>query len=136
LSQLITGWNNLTGNYRNDVPPASGNVSGFQALQFRVSVNFADVRNLEGLAQNFRVVLTDASGSAASVRVSDVSSALFFPPGEVGPVPKILLNTVRVPLTAFGGVNLNAVRSVQFTFNEQAQGGILITDVAFASAPR
>ena len=136
LSQLKTGWNNLTGNYRNNLPATLGNVSGFQAVQFRVSVNFADVRNLEGLAQDFRVVLTDASGSSASVRVSDVSSALFFPPGEVGPVPKVVLNTVRVPLSAFGGVNLNAVRSVQFTFNERLQGGVLITDVAFASAPQ
>jgi hypothetical protein len=136
LSQLITGWNNFTGNYRNDVPSALGNVSGYQAVQFRVSVNFADVRNVADLAQDFRVVLTDASGTSASVRVSDVSGALYFPPGEVGPVPKIVLNTVRVPLSAFNGVNLNAVRSVQFTFNERLQGGVLITDVAFASAPQ
>jgi len=135
LSQLRTGWNDLTGNYRNNIPAALGNVSGFQAVQFRVSVNFADVRNLEGLASNFRVVLTDASGASASVRVSDVSGALFFPPGEVLAVPKVVLNTVRVPLSAFSGVNLNAVRSVQFAFNERLQGGILITDVAFASAP-
>jgi hypothetical protein len=136
LSQLITGWNNLTGNYRNNLPVAVQNVSGFQALQFRVSVNFADPRNLEGLAQDFRVVLTDASGSTSSVRVSDVSQALYFPPGSVGPVPKVVLNTVRVPLTAFAGVNLRTIRSVQFTFDERAQGGVLITDVAFASAPR
>ena len=136
LSQLITGWNNFTGNYTNNIPAALGNVSSFQAIQFRVSVNFADVRNLEGLAQDFRVVLTDAAGNWTSVRVSDVSSALFFPPGEVGPVPKVVLNTVRVPLTAFTGVNLNNVRSVQFTFNERLQGGVLITDVAFASAPQ
>jgi hypothetical protein len=135
LSQLKTGWNNFTGNYRNDIPAALGVVSGFQAIQFRVSVNFADVRNLPDLAQDFRVVLTDASGTSSSVRVSDVSGALYFPPGEVGPVPKVVLNTVRVPLSAFGGVNLNAVRSVQFTFNERLQGGVLITDVAFASAP-
>ena len=136
LSQLITGWNNMTGNYRNDIPNALGNVSGFQALQFRVSVNFADARNAAGLAQDFKVVLTDASGSSSSVRVSDVSGALYFPPGSVGPVPKVVLNTVRVPLTAFSGVNLNAVRSVQFVFDERFQGGVLITDVAFASAPR
>ena len=136
LSQLKTGWNNFTGNYKNDLPAALGNVSGFQAIQFRVSVNFADARNLADLAQDFRVRLTDASGASASVRVSDVSSALFFPPGKVGPVPKVVLNTVRVPLTAFGGVNLSAVRSVQFTFDERLQGAILITDVAFASAPR
>jgi hypothetical protein len=135
LSQLKTGWNDLTGNYRNNVPATLGNVSGFQAIQFRVSVNFADARNLADLAQDFRVVLTDASGASSSVRVSDVSGALYFPPGEVAPVPKVVLNTVRVPLSAFGGVNLNAVRSVQLTFNERLQGAVLITDVAFASAP-
>ncbi len=136
MTQLITGWNNFTGNYRNDIPPALGNVSGFQALQFRVSVNFADARNVAALAQDFRVVVTDASGASSSVRVSDISGALYFPPGETGPVPKVVLNTVRVPLTAFSGINLNAVRSVQFTFNERLQGGLLITDVAFASAPQ
>jgi hypothetical protein len=133
LSQLRTGWNNFTGNYRNDIPPQVGNVSGYQALQFRVSVNFADVRNVAGLAQDFRVKLTDASGSSASVRVSDVSGALYFPPGDI--VPKIVLNTVRIPLSAFGGVNLNNVRSVQFTLDERLQGAVLITDLAFASAP-
>jgi hypothetical protein len=136
LSQLRTGWNDLTGNYRNNIPAPLGNVSGFQALQFRVSVNFADARNLAGLAQDFRVVLTDASGASSSVRVSDVSGALYFPPGEIGPVPKVVLNTVRVPLSAFTGINLMTVRSVQFTFNERPQGGLLITDVAFASAPQ
>jgi len=135
LSQLITGWNNFTGNYRNDIPASQGNVSGFQAVQFRVSVNFADVRNVAGLAQDFRVVLTDASGTSSSVRVSDVSGALFFPPGEILAVPKVVLNTVRIPLSAFSGVNLNNVRSVQFNFNERLQGGVLVTDVAFASAP-
>jgi len=99
LSQLRTGWNNFTGDYRNDLPPTLGNVSGFQAIQFRVSVNFADVRNLEDLAQDFRVRLTDAAGASASVRVSDVSGALFFPPGTTGPVPKVVLNTVRIPLS-------------------------------------
>jgi hypothetical protein len=136
MTQLRTGWNDLTGNYRNNIPAALGNVSGFQAVQFRVSVNFADARNLAGLAQDFRVVLTDASGASSSVRVSDVSGALYFPPGNTGPVPKVVLNTVRVPLSAFGGVNLNAVRSVQFAFNERLQGALLITDVAFASAPQ
>jgi hypothetical protein len=126
----------MTGNYRNELPSALSNVSGFQSLQFRVSVNFADLRNLEDLAQDFRVVLTDSSGRTAAVRVSDVSSALFFPPGSVGPVPKVVLNTVRVPLTAFGGLNLNNIRAVEFTFDERFQGAVLIADIAFASAPR
>ncbi|HEX6732560.1 MAG TPA: hypothetical protein VF074_21255 [Pyrinomonadaceae bacterium] len=136
LSQLRTGWGDLSAMYTNELPPSFGKVIDFQTVQFRVSVNFADVRNFAGLAQDFRVVLTDASGATSSVRVSDHSSALFFPPGSVGPVPKVVLNTVRVPLSAFAGVNLNNIRSVQFKFNERFQGAILVTDVAFASAPR
>jgi hypothetical protein len=136
LSQLNTGWSDFSALYRNDLPPTSRNVSGFQAVQFRVSVNFDDARNLEGLFQDFRVVLTDTANRRASVRVSDVSSALYFPPGNVGPVPKVVLNTVRVPLSTFSGVNLNAVKSVEFTFDERFQGALLVTDVAFASAPR
>lgn len=136
LSQLRTGWGDFSALYKNELPPTMRNVSGFQAVQFRVSVNFADARNLAGLAQDFSVVLTDNSGSVSSVRVSDYSSALYFPPGSVGPVPKVVLNTVRVPLSAFGGVNLNNVRSVQFKFDQRLQGALLITDIAFASAPQ
>jgi hypothetical protein len=55
---------------------------------------------------------------------------------SVGPVPKLVLNTVRIPLSAFGGVNLHNIRAVEFTFNEQAQGAVLVTDIAFASAPQ
>jgi hypothetical protein len=136
LSQLRTGWNNMTGNYRNDLPATLSNVSGYQAVQFRVSVNFADARNMANLAQDFRVKLTDGAGLSASVRVSDVSGALYFPPGTTGPVPKVVLNTVRIPLSAFGGINLTNVRSVQLTLDERLQGAVLITDLAFASSPQ
>jgi hypothetical protein len=136
LSQLRTGWGDFSALYKNELPPSSGKVIGFQAVQFRVSVNFADARNLAGLAQDFSVVLTDAAGSVSSVRVSDFSSVLYFPPGSVGPVPKVVLNTVRIPLSAFTGVNLNNIRSVQFKFDQRLQGALLITDVAFASAPQ
>ena len=135
LSQLRIGWDSVSGLYSNDLPGGTRNVSGFQAVQFRVSVNFTDARNLVGFAQDFNVVLTDSAGHVSSVPVSNFSGALYFPPGSVGPVPKVVLNTVRIPLSAFGGVNLNNVRSVKFTFDQRATGALLITDVAFASAP-
>ncbi|HEU5238287.1 MAG TPA: hypothetical protein VFU37_14225 [Pyrinomonadaceae bacterium] len=136
LSQLRTGWSDLSAFYSNDLPGGTRNVRGFQAVQFRVSVNFADLRNIADMPQDFSVVLTDGQGVASSVRVSDYSRALFFPPGEVGPVPKVVLNTVRIPLSAFANVNLNNIRSVQFTFDQKLAGALLITDVAFASAPQ
>ncbi|HEV8140364.1 MAG TPA: hypothetical protein VGP81_11375 [Pyrinomonadaceae bacterium] len=136
LSQLRTGWSDLTASYGNGLPGPTRNVSGFQAVQFRVSVNFADLRNIAGALQEFSVLLTDSSGRTASVRVNDYSRALYFPPGNVGPVPKVVLNTVRIPLSAFAQVNLNSIRSVQFKFDQNLAGALLITDVAFASAPQ
>jgi hypothetical protein len=135
LSQLRTGWTNLNSTYTNDLPAGARDVSGFQALQFRVSVNYNDLRNPANTSQNFSVILTDGTGASASVRVADYSDALFYPPGTTVVVPRIFLNTVRLPLTAFTGINLTDVRNVQFKFDQTPQGALQISDLAFASAP-
>ena len=134
LSQLRTGWTGGGASYTNNLPLGSTNVSGFEALQFRVSVNFEDTRNAKA-PQSFTVVLTDGAGAQSSVLVGSVSTALFYPPGTTGPVPKVVLNTARIPLTAFTGVNLTDIRSVKFQFDQSASGALLISDLAFASAP-
>ncbi len=135
LSQLRTGWGTINANYVNNIPTGLNDVRGFQSLQFRVGVNYNDSRNTPNASQNFSIVLTDGTGATASVRVSDYADALFFPPGTTASVPKIFLNTVRVPLTAFVGLNLADIRSVQFKFDQTARGALQISDLAFASDP-
>ncbi|HYO63101.1 MAG TPA: hypothetical protein VER08_05530 [Pyrinomonadaceae bacterium] len=134
LSELRTGWSALA-SYTNDLPLGARDVSGFQLLTFRVSVNFADTRNAQNAAQNFTVRLTDGAGNVSGALVANHSAALFYPPGSVGPVPKVILNTVRIPVSAFSGVNLSDIRSVQFRFDQNLTGALLVSDVAFASAP-
>ncbi len=137
MSQLRGGYSSMTATYTNAIPAGFRDVSGFQRLQFRISTNYADVRNAAGVAQDFVVRLTDGTGAFADVLTSTVSSVLFYPPGSPAagePVPKVLLNTARLPLSAFGGINLSDVRSVQFRFNQRASGAFLITDIAFADA--
>lgn len=135
LSQLKVGWNSAVGlgALTNEIPIEHRNISAYQALQFRASVNFDDTLNMTDMPQNFRVVLKDWTGAVASIRASDFSPALFYPPGSSGPVPKIVLNTVRLPLSAFVGVNLSNIRSVEFRFDQPSKGSLLITDIAFAS---
>ncbi|HEY0003710.1 MAG TPA: hypothetical protein VGB17_02780 [Pyrinomonadaceae bacterium] len=135
LSQLRTGWGAINSTYTNDLPLGSRDVSGFQALQFRVSLNYNDTRNTANAPQNFSVILTDGTGATSIVRLSDYSDALFFPPGSVASVPKIFLNTVRLPLSAFAGVNLSDIRSVQFKFDQTSTGALQVSDLAFANAP-
>jgi hypothetical protein len=62
-------------------------MTGFLALQFRASVNFADPRNPGGVPQDLSVILTDRMDHSASVRVSDLSESLFYPPGTLSTFP-------------------------------------------------
>lgn len=132
LSQLQAGWTTTTASFDNLVPFAARDVSSFLAIQFRASVNFTDVRNSVGLPQDLTVTLTDRTSHSATVRVSDVSGALFYPPGTLAHVPKVFLNTVRVPLSAFSGVDLADIASVRLDFDRTMSGALLVADLAFA----
>jgi hypothetical protein len=124
-------------------------VSGYFAFQFRASVNFLDSRNSSEVPQDFSVTLTDGAANSATARVSDWSAALFYPPGRIAPlspqrpllpVPKIVLNTARIPFSAFRdatgrmAVNLTDIRTVRFDFDHEPAGALLIADIAFADA--
>jgi hypothetical protein len=134
LSQLRAGWTATTAVFDNALPSGSRNVSGFEALQFRVGVNFSDSRNPTGAARDFDVVLTDGTGASHAEHVSTFSQALFFPPGTSGPIPKVFLNTVRIPLWAYSArIKLTDVRDVRLVFDRSTSGAVLVTDLAFAT---
>ena len=128
LSQLSLGWSTM-GAFLENVLPVS-DVSGYMALQFRAAVNFTDSRN-RVLQDDFSAVLTDATGKTASVPISQFSSVLKYPPGKVLRLPKVELNAIRIPLTAFTGVDLTHIKSVRFVFDRQPMGAILLSDVTF-----
>ncbi|HEY8130339.1 MAG TPA: hypothetical protein VII12_00490 [Thermoanaerobaculia bacterium] len=132
LSQLQAGWTSISAFIENGLPRGTRDVSAFRALQFRASVNFGDARNAVGVPQNLTVVLSDRKNSA-TVNVSNVSRSLYYPPGEVIHVPKLLLNTVRVPLSAFQNIDLTNITSVRFNFDQNNSGALLISDVAFTN---
>lgn len=135
LSQLRGGWSDSSASYENDLPDGSRDVSGYFALQFRASVNFTDSRNPADMPQDFSVTLTDGAGNTAATQASAWSGALFYPPGSPNitrVVPKVILNTIRIPLSAFAGVDLADIRSITFNFDQTAQGAVLVTDILFA----
>jgi hypothetical protein len=133
LSQLRTGWLDTTASFSNAIPAGSADVSGYAALSFRVSLNFADARNPMAQSSDFTVELVDGTGASHVESVSAHSDALFYPPGDRSSfvVPKVVLNTVRVPLASFAGIDLHDVRGIRMLFNRATTGAVLLTDLAF-----
>jgi len=137
LSQLKIGWTTPSALYTNAIPNGYGNVSTFATLQFRAAINFTSPYNVTSLPQDLSVVLTDTNGRLARVRVGAYSPVLFYPPGSGTTAlytPKVVLNMVRIPLSAFQalGVNLASISTVKFEFNKTGTGELLFSDLAFA----
>ena len=131
LSQLHLSWTSSTARYINQVPQGYSDVSRFNRIQFRAGLDFTTDLNPFS-TQDLSVVLSDTAGRQASVPASDYSSALFFPPGQEFEVPKVTLNMVNIPLSAFQGVDLQNIRAVRLDFNRQSSGTLLISDLMFA----
>jgi hypothetical protein len=143
---LVSWTNTANAFYENDLPAGSRDVSGYYALSFRAGVNFTDARNKSGLTtppailrdrfgnpQDFHVTLTDGAGHSVRTDVGSWSRSLFYPLGPAGPgtIPRLFDDTVRIPLSAFRGVDLTDVRSIRFTFDDRESGDLLLTDLAF-----
>lgn len=129
LSQLTLGWSKLGASLDNAIPDGSGDFSGFSVITFRTALNFTDGRNTVAY-DDFDVQLTDSAGKTAYTPVSSWSKALSYPPGKIARLPKIEMNGVRIPLTAFKGVDLTKIVSVKFIFDRQPTGAILLTGLA------
>lgn len=121
------------GSTTNAIPAAFRNVSGFDSIQFRAGVNFL-VDTDPGPVQDLTITLSDGTSSASTtVSAASTGGQLFHPPGSY--FPHVMGNTIRIALTNFTGVDLTNIQSVRFDYNLTGQGAILISDIAFASAP-
>jgi hypothetical protein len=127
--QLTLAWLGAA-TLRADVPAAAANVSGYGALHLRAAANFDDPFNAGVGEQDFLVRLTDTSGATAAVPAASVSAALEPAAGTTS--REVVLNDVRIPLSAFAGVDLTALRSVTLEFGGRTRtGSIQLADVAF-----
>ena len=106
-------------------------MSAYATLSFRIARIFTDARNPAGVAPNFHVVLKDGSDGKKAVKVSAWSDALFAQAATGSGIPKSVLNTVRIPLSAFSGVDLTDVRQVRFKHDVKSSGAVVTTDLAF-----
>jgi hypothetical protein len=134
LTQLNLAWSGSGAKWENDIPNGSSqDISSFRFFDFRASVNFTQTANPAGQSQDLSIRFTDVNGSSSSVRVGSVSDALFYPPGGNSStfVPKIWMNTTRIPLANLSGVDKTRISKVEFVFDQNSAGALLISEAHF-----
>jgi hypothetical protein len=129
------------------IPPANipnvgsaRDVSGYHCLSFRVAQDYLDAWNTPGADKDFFVRLYTGAGWSPLIKVSDYfripapdefHNPLISAPGDF---TKSVMTTVRIPLTAFTGVNLRDVQQVYFIFTVPGHraGSVFIDSLEFA----
>jgi hypothetical protein len=126
LAELRVAWNRPGGRIVTAVPPAFGDLRGYRAISIRAAPDPSDRhRNVEGAPRPFSLALRDASGRVAAAAVARDDPAVQYP------VRVTVLGTVRIPLTAFAGVDLSRVTAVEIRFDRTRRGRLLLTDLSF-----
>jgi hypothetical protein len=128
LSRLRNAWNAVTDSFVNELPPGARNVSAYDVLQFRVAADYQDTDNPSPVV--FSVTLDDGTNTSSVSTTSQLGADdLYFPPGDF--YASSVMNTLRLPLSLFSGVDLDNIESVSFVYDGTPNGTILLSDIAF-----
>jgi dienelactone hydrolase len=131
-------WSATTGIYLTNVPVASGDVSVYDTLSFRVGQRYGSASNPANAEQDLYLRLTDTGGSTRALLVSKFASIPFPMVRGYNQLTKSALKTVRIPLADYRievlgtqKVDLTKVATMTFEFSARATGEIEVDDIEF-----
>lgn len=135
--EMAISWNGQGGAYEVPVPEESRDLSAYDVLHLRTVLNPVSELNAPGEPQSFSLQLTDGAGGTAAVALTE-EPALAFPAGEKGFDEffnmetwdnHVILSSVRIPLSAFSGIDLTDVQTISLVFDATDSGAIFLTDL-------
>jgi dienelactone hydrolase len=143
-SHAVVSWDKPGAALRFTLPEGAGDLSRYTTLSLRAAVDPVSLPNPAGRSQAFTVRLTDAAGHSATGVTRAAEPALQFPPGllqddEVLPTGfftgLVPLTTIRLPLSAFAGVDLTEIRELALVFDRTPTGTLFLGDVEWVRPP-
>ncbi|MEI2689710.1 MAG: hypothetical protein V9H69_08335 [Anaerolineae bacterium] len=137
-AHAVVSWEQPGAALRFALPAGAGDLSGYTTLNLRAAVDPASPLNAAGQPQAFSVQLTDRAGHSAVVQIGPDQPALGFPPGEMQELTatdggfftgRVPLTAIRLPLSAFAGIDLSAVAEIALLFDQTPSGTLFLADL-------
>lgn len=134
---VVVSWEQPGGALRFALPAEAGDLRDYTTINLRTAVDPLSPLNEAGEPQAFSVQLKDRTGATAVVATRPNEPALIFPPGQAeedsifdelftGRAP---LTTIRLPLSAFDGVDLSQIAEIALLFDQTESGSLFMGDV-------
>jgi len=103
-------------------------LSTFQYLDLRVDRSRDDTLNAAPTT-DFRVMLVNGNNTLTGSALISTYLKLEGPVGRTASARHSMLQTARIPLTAFSGATLTSIRGVRLVFNSTASGKIYVANI-------
>ena len=132
--QFVVSWESNEAELRTNLPEAYADISNFDALQLRATLDPLSDLNEEGEPQSFTIELLDDSGQSYRVVVPNLE----FPEGVRQPndffegdyfTGQVHMRTVRIPLEEFEGVDLANITEIALLFDQTERGTLFVADL-------
>ena len=139
---LVVSWDRPAA-LRLEMPAGTRDLSRYTTIALRAALDPLSALNAAGAPQSFSVRLTDGAGRMASVVVEPDAPALQYPPGDVSEDPSfgqmfrglVHMTAIRLPLTAFTGIDASDVAEIALVFDQTPAGTLFIADVDVSRPP-
>ena len=116
----------------------AGDATPFATLNLRAASNYADTaRNPRAVSQDFDITLADAAGARATVHAVDYARGALRPDQGSTDAREVILGGLRVPLSAFAGVDRSRLRSIELVMGGRTpKGSVQLADLSFQEPAR
>jgi hypothetical protein len=137
---LALKWDSATDTLDYVIPAGQRDVSGFQAVSFRISQKVGSASNPANQVQDLRLTLTDGGGHSRAIRISKLQEIPYPYQRGYAEFTKSAMCTIRIPLGAYhihclnvDQVDLTDVTTLSFQFAEKSTGEIEIDSIQFTN---
>ena len=135
---LLLQWDNTTDSLSYAIPTGQQDVSGYQAVSFRVTQRVNSASNPAGQPQDFRLTLFDGGGHSRAIRISKLAEIPYPYVRGYDYYTKSAMCTIRIPLAAYtihclnvDQVDLHNITTLLFEFAEKTTGEVGIDSIQF-----
>ncbi|HEX7134559.1 MAG TPA: hypothetical protein VF228_18440, partial [Iamia sp.] len=125
------GWTSRGVVVRRPLAPAGVDVTAYDGLRFRAAAGRESRNRVRPSTLDLTVVLEDTSGTRRTATVKPWSPALTG--AASGHPANVVLSGVRIPLSAFSGVDLTHIRAVELRTDRTNAGRVHLADLAFTA---
>ena len=137
IGLLNISWETKEASFRLMIPDAESDFLEYKALSIYMAVDPTNILNQADKNQSFTIIMIDEKGRTSKVLIDYSAPAMKYHSGHLVEneyadywLTFSPLNTLRIPIEYFQGIDISAIESIAFLFDQTDNGSIMVSEIS------